>query len=425
MNGVTIGNPPKDYAVLPFYGAAAVFFLLLSLLMFIAAGRFQEHFFQGQTLALVHAAALGWGTMIIFGAAYQLLPVICEKDLFSSKLAFISFCFLLIGTILLVSAFWYFRTGHIMISGGSFVFIAAILYTINVFKTAHISNGFNIHKAFLISSALWLLVTVGIGLLLAINLAYPFFSKNHLEILKIHAHIGLVGWFLQLITGISTRLVPMFLLGKSDKDKWLQAAFILQNLGLIGFVSDQYFFGASSRVYLYFILVVLGVLCWVAYVRDVYIHRIKRKMEIQMKQTFLSFVFLFSGILLVPVVFSFSNTQWSILYGTFLFLGWISSLILGKSFKTLPFIVWNRHYKTLHGKMKLPLPKDLYNMMWLRYQFWLFIAAMVILSIGVIYNHLLVIRCGLFLWILVAVLYSLNVLKIFLHKPIKANGTKY
>lgn len=422
MNGATIGNPPKDYAVLPFYGTAALFFLLLSLLMFIAAGRFQEHFFQGQTLALVHAAALGWGSMIIFGAAYQLLPVICEKDLFSSKLAFLSFLLLLVGTILLVAAFWYFKVGHVMICGGSFVFIAALLYNINVFKTANLNQGFPIHKAFLISSAIWLLVTIGIGLLLAINLAYPFFSKNHLEILKIHAHVGLVGWFLQLITGVSTRLVPMFLLGKSDKNKLLKAAFVLQNLGLIGFISDQYFWGSSSRVYLYFILVVLGILCWIGYLRDVYVHRVKKKVEIQMKQTFLSFLFLLLGLFLVPILISSSNTQWSILYGVFLFLGWISSLILGKTFKTLPFIVWNRHYKALHGKMKLPLPKDLYNVAWLRYQFWVFIAAMTILSIGVIGDQLLVIRCGLFLWILVAVLYTLNVLKIFLHKPIKANG---
>src|SRR5690606_27926443 len=238
MSNTSIGNPPKDFAVLPFYAAGAIFFLGLSLLMFLAAGRFQEHFFQGQTLALVHAAALGWGTMIIFGAAYHLLPVICEKDLFSSNLAFISFLSLLVGTILLVGTFWHFQTGQIMIYGGSFIFIAALLYNINVFKTANIANAFSIKKAFLISSALWLLATSVVGLLLAINLAFPFFSKNHLEILKIHAHIGLAGWFLQLITGVSTRLVPMFLLGKSNKNKLLSAALILQNLALIGFISD-------------------------------------------------------------------------------------------------------------------------------------------------------------------------------------------
>lgn len=423
MNNTSIGNPPKDFAVLPFYAAGAIFFLGLSLLMFLAAGRFQEHFFQGQTLALVHAAALGWGTMIIFGAAYQLLPVICEKDLFSSKLAFISFWSLLVGTILLVGTFWHFKTGQIMIYGGSFIFIAALLYNINVFKTANIANAFSIKKAFLIGSALWLLATSVVGLLLAINLAFPFFSKNHLEILKIHAHIGLAGWFLQLITGVSTRLVPMFLLGKSNKNKLLSAALILQNLALIGFISDQYFYGNSNRVYIYFILVSVGVFCWLLYLRDVYIHRIKKKTEIQMKQSLLSFVFLVLGLIVIPVLISLSDVRWSTLYGIFLFLGWISSLILGKTFKTLPFIIWNRHYKSLHGKMKLPLPKDLYNERWLRYQFWIFIAAMSILCVGVLIDELLIIRVGLFTWIIVAILYVLNVAKVLLHKPIThSNG---
>ncbi len=417
MNSASIGNAPKDYAVLPFYAAGAIFFLILSVLMFIASGRLQEHFFQGQTLALVHAAALGWGTMIIFGAAYQLLPVICEKDLYSSKLAFISFCFLLIGTLLLINSFWSFKPGNIMTCGGTFVVISASLYNVNVFKTANIKSGLPIHKIFLFSSALWLLATVTIGLLLAINLAYPFFSKNHLEILTIHAHVGLAGWFLQLITGVSTRLVPMFLLGKSDKKKLLRNAFLFQNVGLIGFIADQYFLGTSDRVYIYFTLVSVGIVCWLLYLRDVYLHRIKKKLEIQMRQTLLSFVFLFFGLLLIPIMVSFSDTKWSILYGVFLFLGWVSSLILGQTFKTLPFIVWNRHYKTDHGKKKLPLPKDLYEVNWLRYQFWCFIAAMTVLSCGVISNQIILIKIGLFLWIAVALLYISNVVKILLHKP--------
>src|SRR5690606_7695162 len=98
-------------------------------------------------------------------------------------------------------------------------------------------------------------ITTAIGLLLAVNLAYPFFSYNHLEVLKLHAHAGLAGWFLQLITGVSIKLIPMFLLGKSAKTTLLKGAFSFQNLGLLGFLFDQYFFGNSPRVYVYFLLV--------------------------------------------------------------------------------------------------------------------------------------------------------------------------
>jgi len=412
-----IGKAPKDSAVLPFYGTGAVFFLILSILMLVASDRFQDHFFQAETLALVHTAALGWGTMIIFGAAYQLMPVIFEKELFSSQLAFTSFWFLLFGSVLLICSFWYFQPGILMITGGTFVLIAVALYNVNVFKTAGLSD-FSVEKLFLLSSALWLFITVAVGVLLAINLFHPYISSNHLEILKLHAHLGFIGWFLQLITGVSSKLVPMFLFGKSEKTRLLYSAFILQNIGLIGFVLDHFFFGSTERVFLYFLIISFGIGCWLSYLRDVYKKRIKKRVDIQMRHTLISFISLIIALILVPVLVLISGNQWSILYGVFIFLGWISAIIFGKTFKTLPFIIWNRYYKDVHGKKNIPLPKDLYEERLLIYQFWFFITAFVFLSFGVLINQPVVIRIGLLLWIVVALLYVWNVTKVFLHKKI-------
>lgn len=421
MQGISTSHAPKKYAVLPFYATAAFFFLVLSVLMFFAAERFQEHYFQGQTLALVHAAALGWGTMIIFGAAYQLLPVICEQNLYSSRIAFFSYFCLLFGSTFLIISFWIFNTGIVMILGGLLVLMAAILYFINVIKTTQIQKDTSIEIVFLFSSACWLFITVFIGVLLAINLAYPFFNKSHLEILKLHAHAGLAGWFLQLITGITVRLLPMFLLGKSSKKNLLKLSFIFQNIGLSGFIIDHYLFGSSYRVYLYILLAVVGIVCWLRYLYDVFKHRIKRKIDIQLKHTFISFLSLSIALLVLVLIVFFKNTTLNILYGSFLFLGWITALILGKTFKTLPFIIWNNHYNKLHGKTKIPLPKDLYNNNLLNYQFFFFISAMILLIAGVISNQLFIIKLGTLLWIVVAVLYVLNVVKLFLHQPAKLN----
>lgn len=412
-----IGKAPKNSAVLPFYGAGTVFFLALTILMFIAADSFKEHFFHPHTLALVHTAALGWGTMIIFGAAYQLMPVIFEEELYSSRMAFISFWFLLIGSIILIASFWFFEVGLAMITGGSLILIAVILYNLNVFKTA-IKSILTIQKIFLITSALWLFITVTVGVLLAINLYYPYIPSNHLEILKLHAHIGFAGWFLQLITGVSSKLVPMFLFGKSDKIKLLKIAFVFQNTGLIAFLLDDFFIGASSRVFIYYILVLIGISFWLAYLRDVYIKRIKKKVDIQMRHAFISMVSLLIALILIPVVLMVSGNQWSILYGTFIFLGWISAIIFGKTFKTLPFIIWNMHYKDVHGKKNMPLPRDLYIEKLLFYQFWCFVAALVVLILGILTGEIIIIKIGLLIWIVVALLYVFNVAKVFLHKKI-------
>ena len=94
MANISIGKAPHRIAVLPFYGTGALFFLLLAVMLFIAAGELTGHHFNPHLLAIVHAAALGWGTMIIFGAAYQILPVICERDLYSVPLAVVSYVML-------------------------------------------------------------------------------------------------------------------------------------------------------------------------------------------------------------------------------------------------------------------------------------------------------------------------------------------
>ncbi|MGV8915112.1 MAG: hypothetical protein ACOH1X_06660 [Kaistella sp.] len=416
MAHINIGKAPKNSAILPFYATGAVMFLVLCLLMAFSPQTFTQHYFTPRLLTMVHVAALGWGTMVIFGAAHQLLPVICEQDLYSEKMASFVWYTLTLGMVLLTANFWELTVGWVMISGGSLIVISVVLFLINVLKTSNICTKYSIQKLFVSSSAIWLLFTVVVGLLLAINLKYSFFTQSHLEILKLHAHAGIAGWFLQLITGVSTKLVPMFLLGKSEKNYLLKWAFIFQNTGLILFLADGYFIGVSARALIYAAIVLIGVIFWLLYLFDTYKNRVRKRVELLMKHAFLSFLALVVSILLLPAVYFSTGYRWTMLYGTLLFMGWITSLILGKTFKTLPFIIWNDRYKNLSGKVKVPLPKHLYSEKITVWQFRIFIAAFLIFAAGIIFGQIPVIRFGAILWCMVAVLYNINVFKIILHK---------
>lgn len=416
MTQISIGKAPGNRAVLPFYATGAVMFFVLCVLMVFSPESFTRHYFTPHLLTIVHVATLGWGTMIIFGAAHQLLPVICEQDLYSEKMAAFVWYTLTFGMILLTTNFWNLTVGWVMIAGGSLIVISAALYLFNVLKTTRIFNKYSIQKLFLVSSAIWLLFTVIVGLLLAINLKFPFFKQSHLEILKLHSHAGIAGWFLQLITGVSSKLVPMFLLGKSKKDYLLNWAFIFQNLGLILFLVDGYFIGVSVRVLIYAAIVLIGVVFWLLYLYDNFKNRLRKRVELLMKHAFLSFLAVVISILLLPAVYFSSGYRWTMLYGTLLFMGWITSIILGKTFKTLPFIIWNDHYKNLSGKVKVPLPKDLYIEKLTVWQFRIFIAAFLVFALGIILQQVIIIRIGAILWVAVAVLYNVNVFKLMLHK---------
>ena len=418
MAEINIGKAPGNKAVLPFYATGAVAFLVLCIVMLCTPQSFTQHYFTPHLLTIVHIAALGWGTMVIFGAAHQLLPVICEQDLYSEKMAAASWYTLTLGIILLTWKFWNLDTGWVMITGGSLIVFSVLFFVINVLKTTAIFRKFTTQKLFIISSALWLLFTVSVGLLLAINLGLtsPIFRVSHLEILKLHAHMGIAGWFLQLIAGVSTKLVPMFLLGKSDKEHLLKKAFIFQNLGLILFLLDGYFFAVTGRVLIYAAIVLAGIIFWLLYLYDVFRNRLRKRIELLMKHTFLSFLSLILAVLLIPVVYYSDGYRFTMVYGTLIFLGWITNIILGKTFKTLPFIIWNTHYKHLTGKAKIPLPKDLYDEKLTIWQFRLFIAAFLVFALGLVLQHLTIIRIGLVLWLAVAVMYCLNVFKLLLHK---------
>ena len=422
MAHIHIGRAPGNKAVLPFYATGAVAFLVLCIVMLCTPQSFTQHYFTPHLLTIVHIAALGWGTMIIFGAAHQLLPVICEQDLYSEKMAAASWYTLTLGIILLTWKFWNLDTGWVMITGGSLIVFSVLFFVINVLKTTAIFRKFTTQKLFIISSALWLLFTVSVGLLLAINLGLtsPIFRVSHLEILKLHAHMGIAGWFLQLIAGVSTKLVPMFLLGKSDKEHLLKKAFIFQNLGLILFLLDGYFFAVTGRVLIYAAIVLAGIIFWLLYLYDVFRNRLRKRIELLMKHTFLSFLSLIVAVLLIPVVYYSEGYRWTMVYGTLIFLGWITNIILGKTFKTLPFIIWNTHYKHLTGKAKIPLPKDLFSEKLTIWQFRLFIAAFLVFALGLALQQLTVIRIGLVLWLAVAVIYCLNVFKLIFHQSKKS-----
>ena len=359
MAEINIGKAPGNKAVLPFYATGAVAFLVLCIVMLCTPQSFTQHYFTPHLLTIVHIAALGWGTMVIFGAAHQLLPVICEQDLYSEKMASASWYTLTAGIILLTWKFWNLDVGWMMITGGSLIVFSVLLFVINVWKTTQICTRYTAQKLLITGSAFWLLFTVSVGLLLAINLSLttPMFRVSHLEVLKLHAHMGIAGWFLQLITGVSTKLVPMFLLGKSSKEYLLRNAFIFQNLGLILFLTDGYFFAVTGRVLIYAAIVLAGIICWLLYLYDVFRNRLRKRIELLMKHTFLSFLSLILAVLLIPVVYYSDGYTLRCFTEPLFSSGGLLILFSAKPSKLCPSLSGTTSTNTFQEKRKFRCPK--------------------------------------------------------------------
>ena len=422
MNQIASQNAPSPKVVVPHFIFGALTWLMVTILIIFHPEAFTQHYFNAELLAITHLLVLGWITMIIFGALYQLLPVIMEVKLYSETLAKISFLLMAIGTILLSLAFWHFSFGPLMFIAGISIVISVSLFVANALLTAHSSNKNVIERTFIVSSVIWLLFTVLAGLTLAINLSHPFLKVSHVELLKLHAHAGLVGWFVQLIIGVSSKLLPMFMVSHHVNTKKLNFSFYTINIGLpIGIIALylQYKIGVVFSA----IMVVAGIVAYLSFLLASYKKRVKKQLDIGMKQSALSFVFLVIPLFLIFTLLlniDFLNRltlPLSVAYGSAIVIGFITSLVMGQTYKTLPFIVWLKVYQGKVGKVILPLPKDLYSEKLAIAQVWLFAIGFGFLLIGIsTTNTTLVMVSGILLLLSVA-FYNLNILKIVLHKP--------
>ncbi|PTX12214.1 hypothetical protein C8N40_11412 [Pontibacter mucosus] len=421
MSAATTSNSPGKWVVLPHYAFAALAFMALGVLLLFSTDAFGGHYFHPKLLTLTHVAALGWATMVIFGALYQLLPVVLECKLYSEKLATAAFGFLGAGTILLAWSFWHFELGWPMHVAACSLVIAFILFNINVAQTARKAPKWTIESDFIVTSAIWLLVTGLVGLLMVVNFTMPFLPVEHTHYLKLHAHIGMAGWFLLLIIGVGAKLIPMFLLAHHEDTKKLNWSYNLINAGLVLFTLDHLLF-QTALLPVYAALVVAGVMCFLLYLREAAKTRQRQDIDLGMKQTFVALALLLLPLLLVLVVSSQLALPQSLLssvylvYGISVFFGFISALILGQTFKTLPFIVWMHAYEDYVGRFKTPMPKDMYSHTLLRWQNISYLLGFILLVAGVLLRQQQVILGGAIGFTLTSLLYTANVFQMLLHK---------
>lgn len=406
--------------VLPFYAYASLFVVIASLLLFLNTEVVQGNFFNKQTLSIVHSMALGWGTMIIFGASYQLLPVLIEGEIYSDFLGYLTFAFTAIGIPILVYGFYVFDYQFFLPVGAVLVNIGIIIYLLNVYLSSFSSNRRNIHAWYIITATIWLLSTTIFGLLLVFNFTYHFFPSDSWAYLTVHAHLGLVGWFLLLVIGVGSRLIPMFLISKYENNKMLWTSFGLINGGLILFVL-LFSFGFTHLFYLFPIALTLtGVVIFGVFIKNAHKARIRKKVDRQVKTSLLSV-----GLMLFPIVVLFlilsliPSTDFNkmvTLYGFTILFGWITLMIFGMTYKTLPFIVWNKVYKDKASKGRTLTPKDLFNERIYYYMLLCYLAGFILFIIGVVISLHILLKIGAFGILIAALFYFYNTSLTILHK---------
>ena len=410
--------------VLPFYLYGGVSFFVATGLLIFSAPAFLQHYFHPHTLAITHIMALGWGTMMILGASHQLVPVLIEGKLYSNMLAYLSFVFAAIGIPFLIVGFYQFDFGWPARAGAILINLAVLSYLINIGVSMVKSKKENVHAVFVFTGTLWLMITILVGLFLVYNFTFNVLSADSLFYLPLHAHLGIVGWFLLLVTGVGSRLIPLFLISKYNNNKILWWVYSLINVALISFIIFFLYLRITALYLVPLFAIAASLILFGYYCYRSYQQRLRKKVDYQVKISLLSvfmmalpLVFLLIVILLL--LFSIDNSSLILTYGFCIFFGWITAIILGMTFKTLPFIVWNKVYHDKAGLGKTPNPKELFSdriflMMCVSY-----LAGFVLFAVGILISNEIIVKIAAILLLVSAILYNANVWKAVTHKPDK------
>jgi hypothetical protein len=329
-----------------------------------------------------------------------------------------------IGIPVLVISFFTFHFGWVAVTGALLINGAVLLFLINMALSIWKSPNKNVHALFILTAAFWLLITTIIGLLLVCNFSHHFLPSASLHYLSLHAHIGILGWFLLLVMGVGSRLIPMFLISKFHNNKYLWSMYGLTNGALLAFillfilqsVGLWYLMPVS---FLFIALILFGRFCYLAFKQ-----RIRKNVDEQMKISLLSITMMAVPIIFLAILIGFvlrSGNQGSkeiLAYGFSIFFGWITAIIFGMTFKTLPFIVWNKIYHEKGGLGKTPNPKDLFSAKVFKTMSLTYLAGFILFLVGILIINSILLQSATVLLVITSALYNWNVMKMLLHKPL-------
>ncbi|MBI4841747.1 MAG: cbb3-type cytochrome c oxidase subunit I [candidate division NC10 bacterium] len=377
-----------------------------------------DFYYQGHALALTHLLTLGWITMTIMGASFQLVPVALETTLYSERLARWQFWIMLLGVTAMVGHFWIGRHPG-MALGAGLVLVAVILHAINMGRTLWQLPRWDIVAQHVAAALTYLAATAAMGNLMALDKIFDFLGGQVLRTIHAHAHLAGIGWITMMIFGSSYKLIPMFSLGELRDERLARWQFWLLNVGLVGLFGTLLFRSAWASPFALLIAAAVGLFLWK--MREVLRARRRPRLDWGLRHA-LSAI---ASLAIVTVLGLWLTTGWvpseefgarlAFGYGVLALLGWVSVMIIGMMYKIIPFLVWHHRYSDLVGLRPVPPATQFLGETVPRIEFWLLHIGIQTTVVGLIVASGLLVQAGTIVLALAGLAFAVALSRIYRH----------
>ncbi|MFQ5698685.1 MAG: hypothetical protein ACE5IL_10435 [Myxococcota bacterium] len=331
------------------------------------------------TLCLTHLGTLGLLTSVMFGALYQMTPVVAGSRIPGVRLAHAVHVGLALGVLFLC---WGFARGSV-----AAIYVAAgllapafllFLIPVGVALARTATRDETVLGMTGAVTALFLAATL--GLWMAHGFAGLHFPGPRPLWLRVHMTVALLGWVGGLITAISWQVLPMFYLARTVQLGTKRAIQALTGIGVVGPLGVLLSYSVEGAredwrsAFLYAGLAALPAALGVWGIHPlVSLRSLAGRRRRRRDATLL---FWYAGLSVAPGValcaaaaVVWEDPRWELLLGWLAIWGWAGMIIHGMLSRIVPFLVWFHRFAPRVGSGPVPSMRALLPDRWVRQGF--------------------------------------------------------
>jgi hypothetical protein len=347
------GRGPSPMVPLSYLVCAATAFVAASLGVAWLGSELAGHYYHPRLLALTHTVTLGWVTLAIMGAGYQLIPIVLERPIWSERLAGWQLAILAIALTGMV-AHLYIGTWPGLVAAAGLLAAGVALHLVNVGMTLRGFTQWTFTARLVVLAYAGLALTTVFGLTLAVNRVWRFLPDEFFPILHAHVQLALLGWVAPMILAVAARVYPMFFLAPAPR----RGHSALQVYGLAAGVPAVVLglLGVPGLLVTGALAVAAAAGAHAAWMCEMASGRKRPGLDWGLRFVLTATAFLAPAAVLGVALAAdiLGGPRAALAYAVVTLGGWISLTVVGMMLKIVPFLVWYHAYAPRAGREPVP-----------------------------------------------------------------------
>lgn len=322
------------------------------------------------TLTLTHLGTLGFLTMVMMGALYQMTPVVAGSPVRGVRAAHVVHAGFASGV---AGLCWGMTAGKpsMVFVAIAVIFLSLLLFLGPVGVALLRSPTRNETVVGMTGALAGLFLAAVAGLWMAHGHSGMRFPGPRDLWIQVHLCIGLLGWVGALISAVSWQVLPMFYLAGPIDRRWQRATQALTALGVLvptvilgldyagqlAEVQPNFVKAAAALAALPAVIAIWGLHPLLA------LHSLAQRKRRRVDG---SLLFWRAGLAMAPLTglcaaaaYLSPAPQWGVLFGWLALWGWAGMIVHGMLTRIVPFLVWFHRFAPLVGRVAVPSVKGL------------------------------------------------------------------